>query len=204
MAATIQRKGVLTGMVTTVVGVAIALPFTLIHPVLPFSVLLIGLGLVLLMRRWRWFSQYPTGFFVGGLVALILLLPAVSIVKFAEQGFDDGPFAGEIYTGGVTGLPISERLAYRNGELVIYNRQANNPPVLAFQVGDELQWARELDVSQNPRYEGYQLATIAEPQLAYGIVRDRLDFSAKWNFGTERGRAYLWKWGGLHRFYLSW
>jgi hypothetical protein len=204
MVATIQRKGVLTGMVTAVIGIAIALPFTLIHPVLPFAVLLIGLGLVLLLRRWRWLSQYPTGFFVGGLVALILLVPAVSLVKFVEQGFDDGPFYGEVYTGGVTGLPVSHRLDYRDGELVIYNRQPNSPPVLAYQVGEELQWARELDVSENPRYEGYQLATIKEPSLAYGIVRDRLNFLGTWNFGTEQGRAYLWKWGGFHRFYLSW
>jgi len=191
-------------MLTAIAGMAIALPFTVIHPAVPFAVLFIAFGLVMVLRRGLRLPKYPTAYLIGCLVALVILLPAVSLVKFMEQGLDDGPFYGTDYTGGVMGLEVSDRLPYRRGELQIYNRQSRQAPVLAYQVNDELQWAKELDVSQHPKYRSYQLSTIETPTLAYGVIRDRVDFIGNWDFGTERGRVYLWKWGGFHRFYLSW
>ncbi|NER78607.1 MAG: hypothetical protein F6K42_03335 [Leptolyngbya sp. SIO1D8] len=121
-----------------------------------------------------------------------------------EQGLDDGPFYGLEYTGGVTGLEANHRLDYRQGELLIYNRQQNRAPVLVYEANGDLVWSVEMDVSQHPKYQNYQLSTLEEPTLAYGIIRDRLNFLGTWDFGKERGRAYLWKWGRFHRFYLSW
>lgn len=199
-----RRKGVAAGMLMTALFVAIAVPFTLIHPVLPFTVVLVGYGLVVLMQRWRWLPSYNSSYLIGCLVALIILLPASSLIKFLEQGFDDGPFYGEPFKGVISGESASDRLPYRQGELLIYNRSADKAPILAYQVEDETAWAQVLDVSQNDHYADYQLTAVQDPSLALGIFRDRLNFSGTWNFGTERGRAYLWKWGGFHRFFLSW
>jgi len=204
MATAVQRKGVLAGMLTAMIAVAVTVPFTVIHPVLPFTLVLMGYGLVVLMQQWRWLPKLGTSYLIGCLVALIVLLPASSLVKFFEQGFDDGPFHGEPFTGVISGESASDRLPYRQGELLIYNRPAGKAPILAYQIEDETAWAQVLDVSENPRYADYQFTTMQEPSLAYGIFRDRLDFLGTWDFGTERGRAYFWKWGGFHRFFLSW
>lgn len=201
---TIRRKGVLTGMVTAVLGLVIALPFTIIHPAVPFTVLFLSFGVVWLLCQWRWLPKYPMSYFAGCLAALVILLPSVSLIKFMEQGFDSGPFYGVAYERGVTGLEASDRIEYRRGELVIYNRQPSNPPVVTYQIGDDVQWGRELDVTQHSEYQDFHLSAITNLSLAYGIVRDHIDFQGIWTPGTEQGRAYLWKWGGFHRFYLSW
>lgn len=204
MAVVKRRKGAFLGMVTAIVGVAIALPFGLIHPILPFTIILVGYGLLVLLQRWRWLPKDVLGYLAGCLVALVILLPAVSLLNFMEQGLRDGPFYGEDYSGDIAGENVSDRIEYRQGELLIYNRGEDQAPVLAYQVEEETHWATELDVAENPRYERYHLISIQEPTLAYGIFRDRMDFKGRWTFGTETGRAYLWKWGGFHRFFLSW
>ncbi len=156
-----------------------------------------------MLYRWRWLPKYPTAYLAGCLVALLSLLPAVSLIQFAEQGWADGPFQGVVYEQGTTGLPVGDRLNYRQGELVVFNRQPSNPPVLAYQVNDAVQWARSLDLSQQPGYEAVKITDLKDLSLAYGILRDRLTFTVTWNFGTEQGHAYIWKWDGLQRFYLS-
>lgn len=200
----IQRRGTFTGITMAVMGIAIALPFTIVHPVLPFGVLLIVFGLVMAQRQTLRLPKHPNAYLAGCLAALVLLLPTVMLVKFAEQGFDDGPFYGVPYTSNLADLSRDASLDYRNGELVVYNRQEHQPPVLAYQVNDDARWAIALDVSQHRNFEAFHLSRIEAPELAFGIWRDRLDFTATWSFGSERGRAYLWKWGQFHRFYLSW
>lgn len=205
MAIAVRRKGVLAGMVMAILAVAIALPFTLLHPVLPFAITLLLYGVVCLGQYLKWLPNHSTGYLLGCLIALIVLLPATSLLKFAEQGFDDGPFYGQPFVGIVSDAAISDRLDYRQGELLVYNRSEDQSPVLAYRVQGETLWAQSLDVSQSPRYDGvYHLTAMSDLSMAYGIWRDRLDFLGTWNFGTERGRAYLWKWGGFHRFFLSW
>lgn len=202
--AAVRRKGIIAGTFTAVLAVAIALPFTLIHPVLPFTLVLVGYGVVVLMQRRKWLPRYPNSYLMGCLAALIILLPASSLVIFAEQGFDDGPFYGEPFNGVIFGNAASDRLGYRQGELLVYNRSDDEAPILAYQVQTETRWAQILDVSDNRRYADYQLTAISDLSLAYGIFRDRLDFAGSWDFGTEPGRAYFWKWGDFHRFFLSW
>ncbi|MEL7314672.1 MAG: hypothetical protein AAFN08_06935, partial [Cyanobacteria bacterium J06559_3] len=119
-------------------------------------------------------------------------------------GFNDGPFYGENYTNGVTGLEAHHRIDYRQGELLIYNRQNNSAPVLTYEVDGGILWGRELDVRDHPKYVDHFLVEIEDLAVNSGILRDRLDFIGTWDFGKEPGRAYLWKWGGFHRFYLSW
>lgn len=204
MAVAAQRRGVFLGMVTGAIGVAIALPFALIHPVLPFTLIFVGYGLLVLFQRWRWLPKDSMGYLVGCLAALVILLPAVFLFKFMEQGFKDGPFYGEDYSGVISGENASARMDYRQGELLTYNRQADKAPVLVYWADNDLRWAKELDVGENPRYEDYHLESIRDLALSYGIFRDRIDFEGRWSFGTESGRAYLWKWGGFHRFFLSW
>jgi hypothetical protein len=204
MAAISKRKGIWVNLLTAVLGVLLTLPFGILHPVLPFAVLLIGYGILLFMQNRRWVPRYPVDYLIGCLTALILLLPAVSLLRFAEQGFNDGPFYGRAYDGVIMGEEASDRLDYQQGQLLIYNRAETSPPILAYQAEDNVIWAQEMDISQNSRYDDYQLSAMTEPSISSGLFRDRLNFTATWNFGTEQGQAYLWKWGKFHRFYLSW
>ncbi|MGF1458472.1 MAG: hypothetical protein ACFBSG_05535 [Leptolyngbyaceae cyanobacterium] len=204
MTSAIDRKGGFAGLLIAVISFAIALPFNVVHPVLPFVIVLVGYGLIVMMVRWRWLPPYYNGYLAGCLVALIILLPTASMLKFLEQGFDNGPFYSTPYTGIVSGESASERLDYRQGELLIYNRAANKAPILAYRTEVQTHWAEVLDVSQNAQYEPFQLRSIESAEIHYGLIRDRLDFIGNWNFGAETGRAYLWKWNGLQRFYLSW
>lgn len=199
-----QRSTFLAGTATVILGCVIALPFTLVHPVLPFMLVLFGLGLILLLKRWRWIQQAPAVCWMVGVLILILLIPLSTGVHFIEQGWQDGPFYGHAYNGVMTGEEASDRLDYRQGELWIYNRQEDKAPILAYQIGGDVQWARELDISQRAGYEGYQLNAITEPKLARGMLRDRLNFLANWSLGEDSGRAYIWKWNGFHRFFLNW
>lgn len=199
-----RRKQVTTGLIVAVITTAIALPLSLIHPILSFAILLIELGFLLLLQRWRWLPKLSIGYLAGFLIAIVVLLPATFLIRFAEQGFDDGPFYGQPLEAFLTEAEASDRLSYRQGELLIYNRQPDQAPVLAYSINGELQWAQAMDVRQNHRYEEYQLTALAEPTLAYGIFRDRLNFVGTWNFGAEPGRAFIWKWNGFHRFFLSW
>ncbi len=205
MSTFIQRKGVLVGSLTAVVGTAVALPFTLFHGVLPFVVLLAGFGLVMLLQRvWRR-PRYPMAYWIGCLVALIVLLPATTLMTFNEQGFDQGPFYGTPYTDGITGIEVDERLEYRGGDLMVYNRRDQVPPILIYQTGETLRWAATLDLDpdQRDQNQSYQLSKISDLSFVYGIWRDRIDFVGTWSFGEKPGRLYLWKWGKLHRFYLQ-
>ncbi|MEM9006546.1 MAG: hypothetical protein AAGE59_23845 [Cyanobacteria bacterium P01_F01_bin.86] len=201
---TIQRQEMFVCIATVILGMAIALPFTLIHAVLPFTVLLVVFGIFMVLRKQLRLPKYPTAYLMGCLVALVLLLPTVSAAKLMEQGFNDGPFYGENYTNGFMGLEVHHRTDYRKGELLIYNRQKNSAPVLTYQVDGEILWARTMDVRQHPKYQNYFLTDIENPTVTSGFLRDRLNFLGTWEFGKEPGRAYLWKWGGFHRFYLSW
>jgi hypothetical protein len=207
MSTVIQRKGVLVGSLVTVFGVLVTLPFTLIHGVLPFVVLLIGFGIfMLLLQAWRP-PKYPTAYWLGCLVALVVLLPTTTLITFAEQGFDGGPFYGTPYGDGVTGLEVDERLEYRNGDLMVYNRRSEVPPILRYQTGEALRWAITLDLHQgsqpNAQDKGYHLSKIENLSWFNGILRDRIDFVGTWTFGQKPGRLYLWKWGQVHRFYLE-
>jgi hypothetical protein len=203
MSTVIQRKGVLVGSLTAVLGVLIALPFTLLHGVLPFVVLLIGFGVIMLLQQtWRR-PKYPSAYWLGCLVALVILLPTTTVISFTEQGFAQGPFYGTPYTDGVTGIEVDERLEYRDGDLMIYNRRPAVAPVLIYQTGETLRWAVTLDIAPNAQEQGYQLSKIEDLSLSYGIFRDRIDFVGTWTFGQKPGRLYLWKWGQFHRFHLK-
>ena len=198
-----QHHNALKGTVTAILGIAIALPFTLLHPIFPFIVVLLGLGFLLLLQRWRWIQRPQTACLKGHFVALIALIPLSGIVTFTEQGMQDGPFYGQRYGGSLDVENASHRLPYRQGELLIYNRQDDEAPILTYQIEDDVRWATVLNVQKRGRYADYQIAAMKDPELAYGILRDRLNFRATWNFGEEHGRAYLWKAGRLHRFFLS-
>jgi hypothetical protein len=139
----------------------------------------------------------------GFVIAVVLLLPARFFVEFWESGFDDGPFTGRAFTGDLSRLAPSERVAFRSGEIVIYNRSRGAAPVVAYRVGGRAEWAREMFVSLGERGEN-ELMEITRPRITYGLVRDRLDFTGRWKYGAERGYALIWKWGGIQRFWLSW
>ncbi|NJN21208.1 MAG: cytochrome d ubiquinol oxidase subunit II [Leptolyngbya sp. RL_3_1] len=205
MSTVIQRQGVFVGSLVAVLGVLVASPFTLFHGVLPFVVLLIGFGVVmLLLQTWRR-PKYPTAYWLGCLAALLILLPVTTWITFAERGWDAGPFYGTVYRDGVTGLEADERLDYRDGDLTVYNRRPEVPPILTYQAGEVLRWAITLDLEPGaqPHNQDYQLSKIEDLSWFNGILRDRIDFVATWTFGQTPGRLYLWKWGQVHRFYLQ-
>jgi hypothetical protein len=140
---------------------------------------------------------------VGVLIALLLLVPARSFAELLLSGFDDGPFAGRPFAGNLSTLKAGDRVAYRAGELVIYNRQGGDAPVVVYRAMGRTEWAVEMFVSLGDRGVN-ELWEITEPHIVHGVVRDRLDFIGTWTYGAERGYAFIWKWGGIQRFYLSW
>ncbi|MDA0268647.1 MAG: hypothetical protein O3A14_17225 [Cyanobacteria bacterium] len=203
MPTVIERQGVLVGSLAAVLGIVIALPFTLLHGVLPFVVLLVGFGIfMVLLRAWRR-PKYPNAYWLGCLVALVVLLPATTLVTFNEQRFDAGPFYGAPYTDGVTGIEVDERLEYRDGDLMVYNRSPKLPPAMIYQAGETLRWAIALDLEPGVKNQSYQLSKVEDLSFVSGILRDRIDFMGTWSFGKKPGRLYLWKWGQVHRFYLQ-
>lgn len=139
----------------------------------------------------------------GVLLALLLLVPARSFAELLVSGFDDGPFTGRPYPGDVSKLRPGERVAYRGGELVVYRRARGAAPVLAYRAGGRTEWAHELFASLGDRGEN-ELWDVSGVRVTSGLLRDRLDFTATWTYGAERGYAFLWRWGEVQKFYLSW
>ena len=149
-------------------------------------------------------AAYPVGLVAGAMLLAPLALNA-ELRAFFEAGFDDGPFHGRPFLGNVEALEPSHTIAFRSGVLVVFNRMEDEPPVLAYVVDGASNWALELDVSAESRYRWMQFWRVSEPlSLSPGILRDRLEFEAHWTFGAERGYVYVWKFGGVQRFYLSW
>lgn len=158
----------------------------------------------LLLRGYRPFKN-RIAHAVGLIAAALLLVPVAIFAQMFEAGFDDGPFHGRPHSGDISALTASHSITYRSGDLVIYNRADDEPPVLAYIVQGVPKWALELDVVGTPGFEDSHFRSIAEPiAVSSGVFRDRLSFIAYWSFGAERGYAYIWKFGGVHRFYLSW
>lgn len=149
-------------------------------------------------------QAYRTGFGI----AVLILVPASFRVGFLESGFDDGPFTGRRFAGDLSNLVPSDRVAFRAGELIVYNRGNGAAPVLAYRIGAHTKWAHEMFVStgapgdKNPARN--ELSEIAKLRVSSGVIRDRLDFIGRWTYGAEHGYAFVWKWGGVQRFYLSW
>jgi hypothetical protein len=140
---------------------------------------------------------------VGVLITLVLLVPARFYAELLVSGFDDGPFTGRPFAGDLSKLRPSERVPFRAGEIVIYNRARGAAPVVEYRARGRTEWAQEMFVSLGDRGEN-ELREITDPRVSYGVVRDRLDFIGTWTYGAERGYAFIWKWGGIQRFYLSW
>lgn len=63
---------------------------------------------------------------------------------------------------------------------------------------------QEMHVSLDPESDESELWEMQKPSVAHGTLRDRLDFIGLWTYSAERSYAYIWKFGGIQRFYLSW
>lgn len=178
-------------------------PFLIIERWLGFSVLALIAALFMLLRARLKIGNRPIIYISGLVVALLLLIPASFFAQILESGFDDGPFTGRQFDGNLDLLEPSDSVKFRDGILYIYNRN-DEAPVIAYRIDGRTQWATEMYVSMSPGAQGSELYQIESPSLAKGIVRDRLDFIGYWTYGAEHGYAYIWKLGGIQRFYLSW
>jgi hypothetical protein len=194
-------KSFVIAISVTVGSIVLCIPFASIEWSAGFVVL--GLLILLYFAFQKRVRSPRKPFIFGFVIAFILLFPLAFFARIAEGGFDDGPFTGRPFVGAVDSLIPTDSVAFRGGQLLIYNRIDNQAPIISYIVKGEISWTREMFVSM--RDNNYnQLWGISEPSVAYGIVRDRLDFQASWTYGIENGYAYIWKFGGIQKFYLSW
>jgi len=121
--------------------------------------------------------------------------------KVIEAGFDDGPFYGSKVELNPKDFKIKESLPYRDGFLQIMTSSKFNQPVLGYSVTQEIKWAYKLETNEMPQTD---LFDIYELSIHSGIFRDKITFIGEWTHGAERGTGYVWKYGELRYFYLSW
>lgn len=141
----------------------------------------------------------------AAILAIILTFFSQPLLKFFEAGFDDGPFIGESYDGELNSLKVDHTIAYGDGQLRVYNRSDEEAPIIAcFDAKGNVEWAWLMDVRLKPGYETAMLYAIDDPEIESGLLRDRIVFLSTWTYGAEHAYAYVWKWGGPQRFYLSW
>lgn len=199
-------RSVLAVLTVAAVAFAVSAPFMGIEHWLGFAVLA-GLMLVFFTARPRPVAAHRVhAYRAGFLIAAILLVPARRMVDLLESGFDDGPFHGRAFAGDVSGMKPSESVPFRSGELAVYNRSHGKAPILAYLAGGRTRWAHEMFVSmETPTSTGEnELREITHLRVSRGFVRDRVDFIGEWTFGAEHGYAFVWRWGGIQRFFLSW
>lgn len=196
-------KNILIVLAVAAAAFAASAPFLVIERWLGYAVLGVLAALYFMLHR-RFRPQrrllLPG---LGFAAALVLLVPATLFAGLIEGGFDDGPFVGRDFTGDLHALKPSFRLHYRMGDLVIYNRDPK-APVIAYVTDGKTQWATEMYAALNPDSADSEFYHMEAPAIRQGLVRDELRFIAYWSQGAERGYAYIWKFGGIQRFYLSW
>ncbi len=197
-------KAFISFLLVAVGAFVVSAPFLIVERWLGFVVLAVVAGAFFALRKRLSLPERNTAFALGFGAALVLLLPTTFFAQIIESGFDDGPFHGRPFTGAVTELVPSDSAAFRSGHLVVFNRGESAAPVLAYRVGERTRWAREMHVSMGPEPAGSELWEMREPSVVRGILRDRLDFIGYWTYGAEHGYAYIWKFGGIQHFYLSW
>ncbi len=196
-------KHVLAGLLVAVPAFAASAPLLVVERWLGFVALAVLAALFFWLRHRFRFQGYVNAQILGFVAAFVLLLPAILFADLAERGLDDGPFYGRNYEGSLAHLKPSHRLKFRKGTLAIYNRD-KKAPVVAYVIGDHTEWATEMYVAMTPGVTQSELHHMERPLLSEGLFRDRLDFIGHWTYGAEHGYAYIWKFGGIQRFYLSW
>lgn len=196
-------RSVLVALAVAGAGVLVAAPFLVIESWLAFAVLAVFAALLFSVREQLRLGKRLQACRAGVLLAVLVLVPARSLAELMESGFDDGPFTGRPFAGDLSRLRASDRVAFRSGEILIYNRKDGAAPVVEYRVDGHTEWAREMFVSLGDGGEN-ELWEMSRPRVAYGIIRDRLEFVGTWTYGAERGYALIWRWGGIQRFYLSW
>lgn len=196
-------KALLIVLLVASASFVVSAPFLVVERWLGFCVLVLLAVSIYLLRRPLKLGKRPIVYASGLGIALALLIPASYMARFIEGGFDDGPFVGRDFNGDLDVLKPSDSVLFRSGRLYIYNRKGE-APVIAYRAAGKTKWAREMFVSMTPGVQGSELSRIESPALTRGILRDRLDFVGYWTYGAEHGYAFIWKFGGIQRFYLSW
>lgn len=130
----------------------------------------------------------------------LLFILSVANCKFLEAGFDDGPFYGKKIKINSKKILIKESISYRNGFLQFIEVKEFNP-ILAYSENGKIKWAFELSTKS---MENTDLMEVYQLSVSNGIFRDKIQFIGNWTFGAERGTGYIWKYGELQYFYLSW
>lgn len=138
------------------------------------------------------------------LLTICSLFFGINLLRFAEGGFDDGPFYPEKFSDNPKDFSTSESIKYRDGFIKVANRNLE-PPIIYFeQHTGSVKWAVKLNVANEDSFANASVSKIENLKIGYGPFRDKLKFVATWTYGTERGYAYLWKWNSFQRYYLSW
>ncbi|EPG67232.1 hypothetical protein [Leptospira wolffii] len=152
-------------------------------------------------------KRIPFGFGPGILYSFLfgILIFSILILAFArlwEAGFDDGPFRGKKISLEGVSFTQNESVPFREGELAVLESDPISGPILAYRKREKIEWAYLLETEN--QMPGTRIWKISNLSLENGIFRDRIHFTGTWTHGAERGLAFVWKFGGLDYFYLSW
>lgn len=142
---------------------------------------------------------------LGFAAAALLLLPIAGISERMEHGYVDGPYFGTPHSTELRKMHPRYRLKYRDGLLAVYNRSRSKAPLLVYyNEDDEPEWATEMFIPQKAGSKRALLLRISSPEIETGLLRDKLAFKAHSRHDRGSGEAYIWRFGSLQSFYLSW
>ncbi|HEX8287542.1 MAG TPA: hypothetical protein VF556_06100 [Pyrinomonadaceae bacterium] len=180
-----------------IIAFLLTAPLAVVTPILPFLVLIFlyficRFSLVGFLKGERLINR-------GFASAAVLLIPVAFALPVLEGDvFASGPFYGSKFNGDIQILSQTDSVAYGSGELIAYAADENHEPVLAYVVDGQVHWAIELQTGDDPAFKIYKLSSL---RVRKGLLRDRVEFFAT---GTsEPGWAFVWKFGGVQKFYLK-
>ena len=132
-------------------------------------------------------------------------LTGIEREHYEAMNMDDGPFYGTPFEGDLTQLDPDQEVFFIGGKLLVFNREKEQCPVLAFRnASSEIEWAVAMDPSAKKSHEGTHLEEIVGCRLKVESGHLMLHYTADWNYGTEHGYTYFGDEGEFLCFYLSW
>jgi len=136
-------------------------------------------------------------FSITCLVFLVVLFFSTIYLELLESGFDDGPFYPLNSTVSLDTCQITTRLPYRNGDLIVLNG-SNFDPLIIYAKNNQVVWCQKL------KPDNGKIDSLTNISISPGLFKDVISFTAYWTYGGERGYGYIWKFGSIQYYFLSW
>ena len=198
----LKVRGGLSFVVAAVATLAVCAPLSVVALWVPVAAVTTIAVVFFALRVPLRLPGQPRPVAAGLGVAAALLLLATSVVSLFDMEVGDGPYRGRPYAGSVAPLVPGDRAPFRGGHLVVYNRGTIEAPVLAYREGGRTSWAWELYAPDDPFDDDPALWSASDLVVERGVFQDRVRFTGEGSYRSERGHAYIWRFGRGRRFYL--